>query len=210
MPIDVPGLVSATDLHATVDGIAEWQLPSGMIPWFPGGHADPWNHVESAMALDLGGRVHESERAYQWLVDIQRPDGAWHQYYLADRVEKEKLDALKFTFKGDEVTIVSNYKGDKEEKRAKLKADNSKTPQTIDFMPTDGEAKGKTYPGIYKLEKGELTIVFVEKGGDVIQVVNIASRAVIEATVVGPGRVRVTPGSLPVSRPAERHSANRR
>ena len=26
MPIDVPGLVSATDLHATVDGIAEWQL----------------------------------------------------------------------------------------------------------------------------------------------------------------------------------------
>ncbi len=53
MPIDVPGLVSATDLHATVDGIAEWQLPSGMIPWFPGGHADPWNHVEAAMALDL-------------------------------------------------------------------------------------------------------------------------------------------------------------
>ena len=29
MPIDVPGLVSATDLHATVDGIAEWQLPRG-------------------------------------------------------------------------------------------------------------------------------------------------------------------------------------
>jgi uncharacterized protein (TIGR03067 family) len=78
--------------------------------------------------------------------------------------EKEKLDALKFTFKGDEVTIVSTYKGDKEEKRAKLKADNSKTPHTIDFTPTDGEAKGKTFPGIYKIEKGELTIVFVEKG----------------------------------------------
>ena len=31
--------------------------PSGMIPWFPGGHADPWNHVEAAMALDLGGRA---------------------------------------------------------------------------------------------------------------------------------------------------------
>jgi hypothetical protein len=27
------------------------------------------------------------------LVDIQRPDGAWHQYYLADRIEKKKLDA---------------------------------------------------------------------------------------------------------------------
>ena len=40
----------------TVDAIAEWQLPNGMIPWFPGGHADPWNHVEAAMALALGGR----------------------------------------------------------------------------------------------------------------------------------------------------------
>ena len=98
MPIDVPGLVSATDLHATVDGIAEWQLPSGMIPWFPGGHADPWNHVEAAMALDLGGRRAEAERAYEWLVDLQRPDGAWHQYYLAGddgctQVEQDKLDA---------------------------------------------------------------------------------------------------------------------
>ena len=24
-----------------VDAIADWQLPNGMIPWFPGGHADP-------------------------------------------------------------------------------------------------------------------------------------------------------------------------
>ncbi len=85
--------VTAADLQATVDAIAEWQLPSGMIPWSPGAHADPWNHVEAAMALDLGGRRADAERAYQWLVDIQRPDGAWHQYYLADRVEQDKLDA---------------------------------------------------------------------------------------------------------------------
>jgi hypothetical protein len=81
------------DLKPTVDAIAEWQLPNGMIPWFPGGHADPWNHVEAAMALDLGGRRAEAERAYEWLVSTQRPDGAWHQYYLADRVEQDKLDA---------------------------------------------------------------------------------------------------------------------
>ena len=78
---------------ATVDAIAEWQLPNGMIPWFPGGHADPWNHVEAAMALALGGRRNDAERAYEWLVSTQRPDGAWHQYYLADRVEQDKLDA---------------------------------------------------------------------------------------------------------------------
>jgi hypothetical protein len=90
---DVPGIATGADLQQTVDAIADWQLPSGMIPWFPGGHADPWNHVEAAMALTLGDRHAEAERAYQWLADLQRPDGSWHQYYLADRVEQDKLDA---------------------------------------------------------------------------------------------------------------------
>jgi hypothetical protein len=87
------GWVIEAELQATVDAIAEWQLPTGMIPWFPGGHADAWNHVEAAMALQLGGRRTEAERAFDWLVSTQRPDGAWHQYYLADRVEHDKLDA---------------------------------------------------------------------------------------------------------------------
>jgi hypothetical protein len=91
--VDLPGIVDARDLQRTVDAIAEWQLPSGMVPWFPGGHADPWNHVEAAMALTLGGRHTEAERAFQWLADLQRPDGSWHQYYLADGVEQDKLDA---------------------------------------------------------------------------------------------------------------------
>ena len=43
-----------------------------MIPWFPGGHCDPWNHVETAMALDVGGLHAAAERAYEWLVGIQR------------------------------------------------------------------------------------------------------------------------------------------
>ncbi len=90
---EVPGVVTAAQIGATVDAIAEWQLPNGMIPWFPGGHADAWNHVEAAMALALGGRRAEAEAAYQWLVDLQRPDGSWHQYYLEDGVEQDKLDA---------------------------------------------------------------------------------------------------------------------
>jgi MMP endo-(1,4)-3-O-methyl-alpha-D-mannosidase len=90
---DVPGIVSATELRRTVDAVAEWQLPSGMIPWFPGGHADPWNHVEAAMALTLGERHAEAERAFEWLAGLQRPDGSWHQYYRAGRVEQDKLDA---------------------------------------------------------------------------------------------------------------------
>ncbi|CAN5160886.1 prenyltransferase [soil metagenome] len=89
----VEGVLTAADVRATVDAIAEWQLPSGMVPWTPEGHADPWNHVEAAMALAVGGRIAESEQAYDWLVGLQRPDGSWHQYYLPDGVEQDKLDA---------------------------------------------------------------------------------------------------------------------
>jgi hypothetical protein len=93
---DVPavdGVISADQVLETAAAIASWQLPNGMIPWFPGGHADPWNHVEAAMALDLAGMHTEAERAYQWLVDVQHDNGAWHQYYLADSIEQDKLDA---------------------------------------------------------------------------------------------------------------------
>ncbi|CAM8642875.1 hypothetical protein MCETE7_01148 [Acidimicrobiia bacterium] len=89
----VDGILSAAQVLETAEAIASWQLPNGMIPWFPGGHSDPWNHVEGAMALDLAGLRTEAERGYQWLSDIQRPDGSWHQYYLADSIEQDKLDA---------------------------------------------------------------------------------------------------------------------
>ena len=65
-----------------------------MIPWFVGGHCDPWNHVESAMALDVAGPPRPRPRtAYEWLADIQLPNGAWHNYYWPDgSVEEPKLD----------------------------------------------------------------------------------------------------------------------
>ena len=88
-----PAGLTETDLIATADSIAELQLPSGMIQWFPDGHADPWNHVEAAMALATAGRIDEAERGYQWLVDLQLPDGSWHNYYLADGIEDAKLDS---------------------------------------------------------------------------------------------------------------------
>ena len=86
-------LLTATDIEQTADAIADWQLPDGMIPWFPGGHADPWNHVEAAMALAVADRISEAERAYDWLVGLQQPDGSWFQYYKDGAVEQEKFDA---------------------------------------------------------------------------------------------------------------------
>ena len=86
-------VVSGDSLSRTVDHIASIQLADGMVPWFPGGHADPWNHNEAVMALALGGRRADAERGFDWLRSRQRADGSWHQYYLADRVEQDKLDA---------------------------------------------------------------------------------------------------------------------
>lgn len=90
---DLAGVLGAADLAATADHLTGLQLESGMIPWFPGGHCDPWNHVESAMALDVAGRHAEAEHAYEWLAATQRPDGSWHAYYNYDgSVEDSKLD----------------------------------------------------------------------------------------------------------------------
>lgn len=89
---EVPGVIDADGVAATAQTIADLQLPSGMIEWFPNGHADPWNHVETAMALATAGHVAEAVRAYQWLIDIQLDNGAWHNYYVANGIEDSKLD----------------------------------------------------------------------------------------------------------------------
>lgn len=93
----LPGVITSGEIAESAEHLVSLQQSSGMIPWFPGGHCDPWNHVESAMALDVAGRSAEAALAYDWLAKIQRPDGAWHNYYVADgnndsTVSESKLD----------------------------------------------------------------------------------------------------------------------
>jgi hypothetical protein len=87
------GVLMTEDLQATVDSIALVQEADGSIPWYPGGHMDPWNHVEAAMALCLGGRLDVADRAYDWLRRQQRPDGAWHAYFEGGEVKDVTLDS---------------------------------------------------------------------------------------------------------------------
>ena len=88
----IEGIITGAQLDETVTAIAGTQLPDGNIPWTPGGHTDPWNLVETAMALDLGGRHAEAERAYAWLQRMQKPDGSWHAYYIGNEVKDPTLD----------------------------------------------------------------------------------------------------------------------
>jgi hypothetical protein len=63
-----------------------------MIPWYRGGHCDPWNHVEAAMALSVAGWTNEAVLAFEWLASKQHDDGSWCRYYLADGVEDPRRD----------------------------------------------------------------------------------------------------------------------
>ncbi len=89
---EVPGILSGSDVLATGHAIAAVQRHDGMIPWFEGGHCDPWNHVEAAMALTVCGLVDEAVAAYRWLVDRQLSDGSWFNYYRGDTVKDPRLD----------------------------------------------------------------------------------------------------------------------
>ena len=87
------GVLDANDILATAAGIAELQRPDGMIPWYTGGHCDPWNHIEAAMALDVAGFDAAARAAYQWLVERQLPEGGWFNYYQwSGGVEDPRID----------------------------------------------------------------------------------------------------------------------
>jgi hypothetical protein len=81
------------DIEATARSIARVQLPCGAIPHWKGHHADPWNHVEAAMGLDVAGLHAQAARAYLWLASIQRSDGAWAAAYKGHEPVDRTLDA---------------------------------------------------------------------------------------------------------------------
>jgi hypothetical protein len=78
---EVPGVLSADQLRATVAAIAAEQAADGALPWFRGGQLDAWDSVEAAMALDVGGEHDRARAAYDWLAARQRPDGSWAAEY---------------------------------------------------------------------------------------------------------------------------------
>jgi hypothetical protein len=94
---DLPGVLSAADLQLTVASIAAAQHDSGALPW-PDGHTDPWDHVECAMALVLGGRLEEARGAYAWMRRTQEPDGAWRTKYEGEAVLDATVDTNQVAY----------------------------------------------------------------------------------------------------------------
>lgn len=92
----LPGVLSADQAARTVAGIAAIQRADGAIPWFDGGHLDPWDHVEAAMALDAGGEYERAAAAYRWLAANQNSDGSWYAAYsCADGADAKPTDRTR-------------------------------------------------------------------------------------------------------------------
>ncbi|MEV6772570.1 prenyltransferase [Nocardia sp. NPDC051030] len=88
----VPGILNALDIQRTAESIAATQEPDGALPWFTGGHTDPWDHIESAMALTAAGFWDEARTAYIWSAKTQRDDGSWPMQFRAGAIENPDAD----------------------------------------------------------------------------------------------------------------------
>ena len=89
-------MLTAEQVDSTARWIASVQQTNGAIPWFSGGHLDPWDHTQAAMGLAAAGFGAEAVRAYDWLRDAQRADGSWAIKYWpheGDRIEDAGIDA---------------------------------------------------------------------------------------------------------------------
>jgi len=72
----------AVDVEAITTLIANTQRENGEIPWNPGAKTDPWDHIEAAIGLSIGGHFQEARLAYQWMADRQLLDGSWYSSYI--------------------------------------------------------------------------------------------------------------------------------
>ncbi|MDA0978109.1 MAG: prenyltransferase [Proteobacteria bacterium] len=81
------GFFPADYFAGTVNYIADTQAADGSIPWFEDGPMDPWDHIESAMGLTIGGRLDEARQAYYWMKENQLPNGSWLAAYKNGLVE---------------------------------------------------------------------------------------------------------------------------
>jgi len=76
------GILDRAAIERTTRNIAALQRPDGSIPWFFGDKTDPWDHVESAMALTAAGMPGPAADAYRWLASRQNCDGSWYANYV--------------------------------------------------------------------------------------------------------------------------------
>ena len=88
----------AVDIDALTRLILDNQRENGEIPWCDGQKTDPWDHVESAIGLTIGGHYDAARRAYEWMRRRQLDDGSWYASYQNGAPEDRTRDANLSTY----------------------------------------------------------------------------------------------------------------
>ncbi len=107
-------MLSNEQLESSLDFLVSLQLSSGMIPWFKGGRADPWNHSEAVIALALGGRLANALAGARWLLRMQNRDGSWCHFYLSNGVAEPRRDSNTCSFPVLLISILDRLGGTRE------------------------------------------------------------------------------------------------
>ncbi|UCH22421.1 MAG: phenyltransferase domain-containing protein [Deltaproteobacteria bacterium] len=84
---------SSLEIDSIVELIASTQRKSGEIPWCEGQKTDPWDHIEAAMGLSIGGYFTRARQAFYWAAQKQNSDGSWFASYNRGVPEDKTRDA---------------------------------------------------------------------------------------------------------------------
>ena len=97
--------------------------------------------------------------------DLKKFDGAWvftSWDHAGEALPAEARETAKWTIKGGKYTF--EFGGMTEEGTIKL--DPAKKPATIDLAITDGQDKGKSQVGIYKIDGDTITVCLARPGAN--------------------------------------------
>lgn len=148
----VEPLLDAEELELSLDFLASLQLKSGMVPWFSGGRADPWNHTEAMIAFALGGRLEEAMAGLNWLFRSQNADGTWCHFYLSNGVAEPRRDSNTCCYPVLLVSILDRIVGDKKRLEPFVEMALRAIDKVVDYQRADGsipwaiDPSGDPYP----------------------------------------------------------------
>ena len=77
----------------SLDYILKVQMDDGSISWEKDKKLDPWDHIEAAMGLAIGGKEAEARSAFIWLKENQEKDGGWYAEYLNGIPSSERKES---------------------------------------------------------------------------------------------------------------------
>lgn len=76
----------------SINFILDTQASDGSITWEKDAKLDPWDHVESAMALTVAGEIEAANKAYEWMQSNQEEVGGWFSEYKSGVPSKRRIE----------------------------------------------------------------------------------------------------------------------